>query len=257
MALLDCDFFSETLGMGTSMTVVLPQDSDAQFGGASPTEPPVLYLLHGLYDDQTAWHRYTSVERYATAAGLAVVMPSAGRSFYANEAHGHRYWDFLSQELPSLVGAFFQVSQDPARTFVAGLSMGGYGALKLGLRHPERFAAMASMSGTLDLVALLQRPDRDDIVHRVFDGRPAPDDDLLSLLDQDDLPPLWVGCGTEDHLFADNQTFVATAQARGHQVTVDVRAGGHEWSLWDAMLADVISWLPRSPGRPVTTGTEA
>ena len=111
----------------------------------------MLYLLHGLSDDHTAWLRYTSIERYATARGLAVVMPAVHRSFYADEAHGHAYWQFVSEELPRIVAAFFRLSERPEDTFVAGLSMGGYGALKLGLHHPERFAAVASLSGAVDV----------------------------------------------------------------------------------------------------------
>src|SRR5262245_55041248 len=116
------------------MTVLLPQRTEAQIGvsGAGAAgPPPLLYLLHGLSDDHTAWLRYTAIARYADAAGLAVVMPAVQRSFYTNEAHGHRFWDFVSEELPSVVHSFFQVSSEPSETFVAGLSMGGYGALKL------------------------------------------------------------------------------------------------------------------------------
>ena len=128
MAVLTCDFFSETLMMGTSITVVLPQATEEQIGLIDqPLEgpPPVLYLLHGLSDDHTAWLRYTSIERYAAARGLAVVMPAADRCFYADEAHGHRYWDFVSEELPRVVGQFFRVSQEPADTFVAGSRWAG------------------------------------------------------------------------------------------------------------------------------------
>ena len=82
-------------------------------------------------------------------------MPAVNRSFYANEVHGDRYWDYVSEELPEIVGNFFRISQDPADTFVAGLSMGGYGALKLALTHPDRFAAAATLSGALDLDELL------------------------------------------------------------------------------------------------------
>ena len=103
MALLTCDFFSEALEVGTTISVVLPQRTEDQIGverAAREGPPPVLYLLHGLTDDHTAWSRYTSIGRYAEAAGLAVVMPSVHHSFYADEVHGHRYWTFVSEELP-------------------------------------------------------------------------------------------------------------------------------------------------------------
>jgi putative tributyrin esterase len=120
MALLRCDFFSDVLEMGTSMTVLLPQASQEQIGvvEASPGADggfPVLYLLHGLSDDGTAWSRFTSIERYAAELGLAVVMPQVGRSFYADEVHGGRYWTFLSEELPAVVDSF-STSPGGART---------------------------------------------------------------------------------------------------------------------------------------------
>ncbi|MDX6299538.1 MAG: putative tributyrin esterase, partial [Nocardioidaceae bacterium] len=100
MALLRCDFFSEVLEVGTSMTVVLPQAGEGQVGVTAPGSDgaddgfPVLYLLHGLSDDATGWTRYTSIERYAGEHGLAVVMPQVQRSWYADEAHGGSYWTF-------------------------------------------------------------------------------------------------------------------------------------------------------------------
>lgn len=251
MALLTCDFFSEALQVGTSMTVVLPQATEEQIGVDSPIaqeEPPLLYLLHGLSDDHTAWLRYTSIERYATARGLAVVMPAVHRSWYADEVHGHAYWRFVSEELPRVVRSFFRVTEDPTRTFVAGLSMGGYGALKLGLTHPERFGAVASLSGAVDVRSLADRPERGDVVDRVFDGRFSAGDDLYELLeavDTDDVPPLYVACGTEeDRLMEANTRLVEQARGRGIDVTTDFRPGTHEWGLWDATIRDVLDWLP-------------
>ena len=250
MALVRCDFFSEVLEVGTSMTVLLPQASEDQVGvtGTQRTgDFPVLYLLHGLSDDSTAWLRYTSIERYAAPLGLAVVMPQVQRSFYADEVHGERFFTFLSEELPEVVARFFRVSREREDTFVAGLSMGGYGALKWALHRPGRFAAAASLSGALDLDAISRDEWRRPLMQRVFDGRIGPGDDLLALLadaDVESLPSLYVGCGTEDHLYADNVRFVEAATDAGVDVQVDFRSGEHEWGVWDATIRDVLAWLP-------------
>jgi len=253
MALLRCDFFSDVLELSTSMTVILPQATSAQIGlsGAVRSgEFPTLYLLHGLSDDDTTWLRRTSIERYVAPLGLAVVMPQVNRSFYADEVHGNRYWTFLSDELPAIARSFFRFSDRREDTFVAGLSMGGYGALKWALRQPSRFAAAASLSGALD-VAGRERSGtwRPDLVDRVFGTTPVTGtgDDLMWLLDQTDpadLPALYVGCGTEDDLIEDNRSFVAAAAERGVDVTVDIGPGEHEWGYWDRAIQDVLAWLP-------------
>jgi putative tributyrin esterase len=255
MALLRCDFFSEALELSTSVTVLLPQPAAHQIGltgSARDTDPPVLYLLHGLSDDDTAWTRYTSIERYVGALGLAVVMPQVHRSFYADEARGAKFWTFLSEELPTVVDTFFRVSPRRADTFVAGLSMGGYGALKWALRQPERFAAAASLSGALDLAHRQihdARPHMRELMSRVFADRPitGTDDDLFHLLDAADpatLPSMYVGCGTDDHLYEDNQRFRDACRRRGIELSVDFAPGEHEWGYWDTTIRQVLDWLP-------------
>jgi S-formylglutathione hydrolase FrmB len=250
MALVRCDFFSEVLEVSTSMTVLLPQAGEQQIGVADTTvrdEFPLLYLLHGLTDDSTAWLRYTSIERYAAPLGLAVVMPEVQRSFYADEVHGGRYWTFLSEELPEIVRSFFRVSDRREDTFVAGLSMGGYGALKWALHQPQRFAAAASLSGALDVDVLSHEEERQPLFRRVFDGHVGPHDDVFALLAEADvasLPPLYLGCGTEDHLYEGNVQFRDAAATAGIDVHVDFRPGEHEWGLWDVAIRDVLAWLP-------------
>jgi putative tributyrin esterase len=246
------DFFSDSLSLSTSMTVLLPQQTDTQIGMEGRTvggPPPVLYLLHGLSDDDTIWLRRTSIERYVAPLGLAVVMPQVHRSFYADEAHGGRYWSFLTRELPEIVDGFFRVSRRREDTFVAGLSMGGYGALKWALRHPERFAAAASLSGALDLAAIQGAPERRALMDRVFADRPVTgtEDDPLHLVGRADpaaLPRLYVGCGTGDALYAGNLRFRDACAARGVPVTEDFGPGEHVWSYWDTKIQDVLAWLP-------------
>ncbi|MDD2858273.1 MAG: alpha/beta hydrolase family protein [Candidatus Nanopelagicales bacterium] len=244
MALIRCDFFSHTLRLQTSMTVVLPQDE------AGGTDVPVLYLLHGLSEDDSAWSRCSSIERYATDRGIAVVMPAGHRSFYADQAHGLPFWTFLSQELPRAVHSMFKVSGQRERTFVAGTSMGGYGAMKWAMRDPQRFAAAASLSGVLGL----RYPDPgmpDEIretLDLVFDGREisGTDDDTMHLLataDATTLPRLLVACGQQEGLLQQSQDFAALAQQRGIDVTTDFPDGGHDWANWDLQIQRVLDWM--------------
>ncbi len=237
MALLTCHVDSEALNVAATITVVIPQEVES---------PPVLYLLHGLTDDHTGWLRNTSIERYADEAGLAVVMPAVHHSFYTDEVHGHAYWTYVSEELPALVHRLFRVSDRPEDTFAAGLSMGGYGALKLALSQPDRYAAAASLSGTLDITYMADREDRAEIWDRAFGGEIRKENDLFALLAAaPSVPPLYIGCGTSDGLLDANERFITAATVAGVDLTTDLRTGEHEWSLWDAQIADVIAWLPR------------
>lgn len=254
------EFFSEALGTGTRIQVILPeaQQGIGQAGKAVGGRggAPVLYLLHGLSDDETIWARRTSIERYAAAKGLAVVMPRADRSFYANEAQGNRYWDFISEELPRTVQSFFHVSGRREDTFVAGLSMGGYGALKLALRHPERYAAAASFSGVVDIVdAMRQAPHwavfPDGLFERIFGSvqqLQGSDDDLFALLGRPapacGRPRLYLACGGDDAFYPAHLRFVQAARQAGWAPTAREQAGaGHAWPFWDAQIQAALDWM--------------
>ena len=168
MALIDVKFYSEALGMQTEAYVVLPQkDTAGEIGiaqNASDKKYPVLYLLHGLSDDHSIWLRRTSIERYATEYGICVVMPCGHRSFYTDMKYGIDFFRHTADELPQIVHEFFPgISTKPEDTFVAGLSMGGFGAFKLGILRPDKFAAVASLSGAVDLLSSFpeDEPDKD------------------------------------------------------------------------------------------------
>lgn len=252
MALVTCQFFAETLGVSTAMTVLLPQPIQGQIGltGVAPDDDPprVLYLLHGLSDDETIWTRHTSIERYATEQGMAVVMPRAGRSFYIDETRGSDYGAFITEELPQLVGRFFCVSGRREETYVAGLSMGGYGALRWALDQPHRFAAAASLSGVLDVAHPTARHLLDQAVPHAFPegDLTGGDHDLFARLERIDPvagPRLYIGCGTEDFTHPSNRRFVQHARQAGWQPTVNFEPGDHGWSYWDRAIQDVLRWL--------------
>lgn len=247
MAILQCTFFSETLEMMTGMTVILPESPEPN--------TPWVYLLHGLMDDHTVWCRRTSVERYATARGLAVVMPFGGRSFYTDMAHGGKFWTYISQEVPYRARQFFPLSRDRKRTFVAGNSMGGYGAFKLALRMPDYFAAAISLSGVLDLATWVATPPNrfTPDLENIFGSRRdigGSDNDLLfwaTELQQSGFQPepmFYQWCGTDDFLYEDNVRFRDHASAAGLDLTYEESTGGHEWALWDRQILRAFQWLP-------------
>lgn len=258
MALIECKFYSEVLGLNTSMTVILPQQTTTQIGMSNVSRGnlhPTLYLLHGLSDDDSIWLRRTSIERYVAQMGIAVVMPQVHRSFYTDMAAGGQYWTFISEELPALARSFFPLSAKREDNFVAGLSMGGYGAMKLGLRKPEDWAAAASLSGALDMAHnFLNGEDpaqkTKEYVQIYGDKDIAgTSEDLLWLLKEVDRskgpkPLLYQCCGTEDFLYEDNQTFRKACSKTKLSLTYEEGPGEHEWGYWDTKIRDVLNWLP-------------
>jgi len=254
MALIQCKFYSEALGLSTQMTVILPEHTTTQIGLENRKRGnlhPTLYLLHGLSDDDSIWLRRTSIERYAAAYGIAVVMPQVHRSFYTDMEHGYNYWTFISEELPHAARSFFPLSSEREHNFVAGLSMGGYGAFKLGLRCPDKFAAAASLSGALDL-AYSNAIDRFPSDYRLIFGNrqvAGSDDDLLHVLgelDKKDVPKpmLYQICGTEDFLYQENLTFRDACKRTSIPLTYKEGPGDHTWEYWDEHIQDVLAWLP-------------
>lgn len=254
MALMQCHFYSETLGLSTTMTVILPQNTTTQIGmdnKAGAHRHPTLYLLHGLSDDDSIWLRRTSIERYVASMGIAVVMPQVHRSFYTDMEYGGKYWSFISEELPALARSFFPLSDAREDNFVAGLSMGGYGAFKLALRKPEMFAAAASLSGALNIAGRFMKDDIAQDARLIFGDKPitGSDNDLLHLLKElnnagGPKPKLYQCCGTEDFLYEDNLQFLDACRQTTLDLTYTEGPGAHDWGYWDARIQDVLKWLP-------------
>lgn len=257
MALMHCNFFSEALGLSTSMYVILPQATKKQIGmegRASTGKHPVLYLLHGLSDDHTIWMRRTSIERYVASLGLAVVMPEVHRSFYTDMARGNYYWTFISEELPEIASSFFPLSRERKDTFVAGLSMGGYGAFKLALSKPDCFAAAASLSGALDIVDSARSIEGNkkyewENVFGDINNLAGSRNDLFYLAKEtaklgEQAPALYQWCGTEDFLYEQNIKFRDYAKELKLNLTYEEGPGVHEWDYWDKQIQTVLKWLP-------------
>jgi S-formylglutathione hydrolase FrmB len=253
--LLHLNFSSQALHLATGVYVILPEperDWDGNQVGEYKSPFPTLWLLHGMSDDHTIWQRRTGIELYADGYPLAVVMPEVGRSFYADMHAGLKYWTYLTVELPELLRAMLPLSDRREDNFVAGLSMGGYGAFKWALTYPERFAGAASLSGALNITTRVGGPDKQwrkesRAIFGSFKNLPGSPHDLFHLAEQlagspyADLP-LYQCCGTEDILYQDNQLFRKHAQNLGLNLTYEEGAANHTWDYWDRQIQRVLEW---------------
>ena len=257
MILNEVRFFSETLGLMSTMHVLLPQRTMADAQRKRAPKVRTLYLLHGHSDDHTAWQRWTSIERYAEGLKLAVVMPAVHLSFYNDMVHGGKYWQFISEEVPTLVRDMFSLSARREDNFVAGLSMGGYGAFKLALTHPDRFAAAASLSGAVDINEVV-KPVKNDPENKAWQAEmrtvfgdlskvPGSKHDLFALARKvargTVKPRLYQCCGTEDFLYADNIRFRDAVRKLPLDLTYEEGPGEHNWAYWDKMIQNVLAWM--------------
>jgi putative tributyrin esterase len=256
MALIHCNFYSHVLDLCMSMDVILPQPVPEELGKVveKRIRYPVLYLLHGISDDHTIWQRRTSIERYVDPLKLAVVMPTVHRGFYVDMARGPRYGTFVGEELPSIVQAMFPISDKREENFVAGLSMGGYGAFRLAMTYPQRFAAAASLSGAVNIAMIAPRGWNKQWkaeMHLIFGDLkklPGSANDLFYLAEQlshqKQQPRLYQWCGTEDFLYQGNLDFRDYAMKLGLDLTYKEDSGEHVWSAWDQQIQRVLEWLP-------------
>lgn len=238
MAHLHIDWMSQSLRMATAAEVILPDEGDL-------SQVNVVYLLHGLSDNCTGWSRYTAVERYARDYGVAVVMPEVQRSFYCDTASGMDYFQYISRELPQLCARFFGLSTDPDRSYIMGLSMGGYGAMKCMLNHPERYAGCGSFSGAFRVAdsALRGVLGREELAAILGPAcEPGEESDLFALIGKKQtLPPIYLSCGEQDALWPVNRELAAQLDKAGNKYRFDHRPGVHSWDFWDQSLQDCFS----------------
>ena len=229
------------LRKATSCMVILPEN-------AGPGPFPVWYLLHGLSDNHTTWTRRTSLERYLENLPVIVVMPDGGRGFYTDSATepAGAFETFILRDLREFIERTFQTRTDRAGRVISGLSMGGFGAIKLALKHPDLFCAAASHSGALWRASELKEY-RGSELQRVFGENPAGGADdiyaLAELLPCDHRPALRFDCGTEDYLLEPNRAFHAHLERHDISHEYSEFPGAHDWAYWDEHVREAITFF--------------
>jgi putative tributyrin esterase len=241
MALHEIKYFSGALQKATGAFVIHPDPS-------VPRPYHCMVLMHGLSDDYTIWQRRTSIERYVEGKPLVVVMPDGGRGFYVNALQGYQYLDAIADELPDLMNHWFRID---GKWCTAGLSMGGYGALRIALEHPGLFRSCVSHSGAMMIgnwYPSKQNPrDQskwDDEFLSIFgDVKENSTNDLIKLCQKaDPLPAIRFDCGTEDFLLSQNREFHKQLTDLGIKHEYEEFPGDHNWAYWDKHVQEAITF---------------
>jgi len=247
MALLSLNFFAESLRSNTTVTVILP----AKRSDGRPCQS--LYLHHGGGEsDHTSWYRNFPVERLASIYNLAVIMPyTPSRYKLTDMEHGEKWFTFAAGELPDIMVNMFNLSKRREDTFAAGYSGGGYNALKLGLRRPDRFGAVASASPALLCQRFVEQggnTSRSGELRWIFgDPVPAGDDGYLMLEAAAGIEPktkIFLCCGAEDGLLSYATDFRDRALELGFDLTWRQTAGAHTWENINEALPLMFDSLP-------------
>lgn len=246
MAFATINYHSRSLQKASAFNILFPDDPSI------PRPWATFYLLHGLSDDHTIWMRRTSIERYVAGLPLVVVMPDGGRGWYSNAVEGYKYEDDLIKDIVGLVERAFPVKAEREGRAIGGLSMGGYGAVKLGLKHHEMFASVNSHSGALGFLRADADKNRElsPEFERIFGKEPkgGPEDPfaIIEQIDHGRVPALRVDCGTEDFLLDQNRAFHKFLEERHVLHEYEEFPGSHNWGYWDEHVQEAIAFHVRN-----------
>ncbi len=254
MGVLHFDFMSDKLGYQTNIYVTLP---DCVEKGQAPKG--ILYLLHGGGGNGLDWMRNTAIERYAQPYDLVVIMPEVdGSCFYADMKYGYPYFQYLTEEVPAAMEGMLPLLRGVEKRYVAGLSMGGYGAFKWAFNKPEYFTAAANLSGVSFVVDLMADTShglngKDTIIEcnwGSLEELKGSDSDSKEWIDRavargTKLPKLFAGMGTEDFSYDFSKEYLAYCKEQGIEIHYEEMAGGHDWNVWDAMIQKFMAWATK------------
>lgn len=256
MALIQVNYVSAALQRTVPLQVILPVDKLTPDGKLPKQKPfKTLYLLHGYLGNYTDWVSGTRIQRWAEERNLCVVMPSGDNAFYVDRPEtGNCYGRFIGEELVEITRRMFPLSRKREDTFIGGLSMGGFGAIRNGLKYYKTFGAIISFSGVLQLLdpigSHLSVTDNAFQQGLFGDLHTAAESDknpvwlAKQLAGRKNLPDIYIACGTEDYLLPHSRNFRDLLQKNGFSVTYEEGPGGHEWDFWDTYIKKALDWLP-------------
>lgn len=261
MAIIEVNFISKCLMRTVTFNAIIPVDKfGPQAENAEQKPLKTLYLLHGIFGNYTDWVNGTRIQAWAEANDLAVIMPSGENRFYLDdEKSGELYGEFIGKELVEFTRKLFPLSDKREDTFIAGLSMGGYGAIRNGLKYAENFGYVIGLSAALvhdtwkdadnSAPIFTFRRNYYEAIFGEYDKVKGSDKDpkalLLKLKEEGrPVPKMYLCCGTEDDLVTVNRDFRDFLNENGVDLTYVEGPGKHDWVFWDTYIKKVLDWLP-------------
>lgn len=272
MAYIQMNVMSEALMRTVNINVILPVDKIPFPGVPKPERKQfkTLYLLHGVFGSQVDWINGTNLQRWAEEKEVAVIMPAGENMFYLDQEKAHNFYgEFVGKELLELTRRSFPLSDKREDTFIGGLSMGGYGALRNGLKYWENFGYIAGLS-CADITKDIDK--RTDDVEMFQESRSYAESvfgDLSKVKGSDkdihwliknlreqgvELPKIYLACGDDDFLLEANQALRDCFAENGYDLTYEQGPGAHEWDFWNRHIKKVLDWLPLDGVSGVNSG---
>ncbi|MCD8196301.1 MAG: esterase family protein [Lachnospiraceae bacterium] len=268
MAIVSLDMYSYELAMNTQVSMILPERRGVPCA-VHTGDYPILYLLHGHGQDHTSWLRLSRIELYLQNTDVIVVMPNIGRSFYVDGVNTHHYGSYLTEELPRALRNWFHLSSDREHTFIAGMSMGGYGALHAALSHPEVYGGVCAMSAVIQPwktdfrgradkgIAIPVTPEINQNIANIFgpgDSCEGSSYDLQHLAQhlnasEGPKPRILQVCGDDDPLYAANEEFAKFMQEKCPNIDYTWQPGDgiHDFYFWDRETVTMLEFFGLLP----------
>lgn len=255
MAHLTINYKSSALNKPIMLDVLIPQGRGNY---------KVLYLLHGAGGDHSSWVLNTRIADYVNTTDIAVVMPSGNNRFYINNIHGKDYYTYAVKELITQCEQWFNISRDPKDRYIAGMSMGGYGAFYAALNNPSMYNTAFSYSGLLNILERYDNPQgidmfpvfgsRDDLINNKLDlysliDAYAKENEKLKASDtQYNDTKFVITCGLQDPRIHMSCEFNNALSAAGINTSYYETDGGHNWEYWDRCIKNTIDYIYNAKG---------
>lgn len=262
MSIVQVNFFSEALLRYVNFTAIIPIDKrsvDGEERRSKEKTMKTLYLLHGIFGCEYDWLTRSRIARWAQERNLAVIMPAGENKFYSDmEATGDNFGKFIGEDLVDFTRTMFRLSDKKEDTFIAGLSMGGLGALLAAFRYPDTFSRIGAFSSALILEKYPEKSNTSDLRNKRSlleavigpeEDYPGSENDYYSLAkqlctDSKALPKIFMSCGLQDGLLEKSRQFHNYLSELGYSVDYNEENGNHEWDFWDRQLLRFLDWLP-------------